>query len=63
MKKLIDEVNNAAKHWRPGPGTVSAAASLGCAAGKALFAAAVANPITATVIVTTVVTCAVIMDD
>jgi len=63
MNDLFDKVSNAARHWRPGPGTASVASSLGCAAGKALIAVAVANPITTAVIVAGVVTCAVVMDD
>ena len=63
MTDLFDKVSNAARHWRPGPGTASVASSLGCAAGKALVAAAVANPVTTTVIIVGVVTCAIVMDD
>ena len=63
MNDLFDKVSNAARHWRLGPGTASVASSLGCAAGKALVAAAVANPVTTTVIVVGVVTCAIVMDD
>lgn len=63
MANILDAIEKQVKNYRPGPGAVSTAASLGCAGAKAVAAFAVANPVTAVLIGATIVTCAVVFDD